>query len=96
MSDDEMVIAAIDGSLFKKLLALDFWQPIATAPKTSNWILARLKDGTEVQIHYACDLSGEEQPPFRGWFKKASWNGFVEVYPDPVEWKPVPPEVVNA
>lgn len=38
--------------------------------------------------HYACDLSGEEQPPFRGWFRPAG-GSFWEIDPPPVEWMPL-------
>ena len=37
-------------------------------------------------VHYACDVTGEDQPAFRGFFRH---NGkrFVEVV-DVVEWQP--------
>lgn len=33
-----------------------------------GWLEVMLWDGTVCLAHYARDLSGEEQPPFEGWF----------------------------
>lgn len=68
------------------------WQTMDTAVITGpvTWVMVRLKNGSEVKAHFACDLSGEEQPPFRGWFKRVgeghnAWN--MEVLP--VAWRPL-------
>lgn len=45
------------------------WRPIETAPRDATEVRVRLRDGRVVdRAHWACDLSGEKQPPFRGWF----------------------------
>lgn len=56
-----------------------------TAPKDCTWVLVELPDGSHTEAHWASDLSGEEQPAFRGWFERGD-RGFVEV-PDPVRWR---------
>jgi hypothetical protein len=62
------------------------WINMDGAPLDSRNIKVRDKDGKEFTAHYACDLSGEEQPPFKGWFTKLG-NSYVEVFP--VEWKKI-------
>lgn len=42
-------------------------------------------DGTICKAHWACDLSGEDQPPFIGWFTKCG-NGYREI-PQPMFWR---------
>jgi len=69
------------------------WQPIATAPKDASEIRVRMGDGSVVErAHWACDLSGEEQPPFRGWFTPVTdTNGRMSHYAqidEPVGWMP--------
>ncbi len=50
-----------------------------TAAKTA-WVLT----------HWAQDLSGEEQPPFRGWYTfRDGCQGFFEVPGKIVDWRPV-------
>jgi hypothetical protein len=52
------------------------WQPIETAPKGRDIVvLTKNRAGCHGYLiaHYASDLSGEEQPPFEGWFW---WTGF--------------------
>lgn len=67
------------------------WRPMQDAPKDGPivWIRAQLEDGTEVDVHWAQDLSGEEQPPFRGWYAAHATPsaGFYEV--KPLRWKPI-------
>lgn len=47
----------------------DDWKPILTAPRNATHLRVMMYDGTiHEDAHWACDLSGEEQPPFRGWF----------------------------
>jgi hypothetical protein len=48
------------------------------APRDASWIEAKLYTGEIIQVHFASDLSGEEQPPFEGWFKDAG-SYFSEV-----------------
>lgn len=63
------------------------WRPIRTAPKDATWIQVRMEDGTIHRAHWASNLSGEEQPPFEGWFvdRKTHFLGIHE----PKEWKPL-------
>ncbi len=56
--------------------------------KYTRWFMGRLKDGTEVPVHFAQDLSGEEQPPFKGFFKD---NGSYMAGVDLKEWRPFEP-----
>jgi hypothetical protein len=46
-----------------------FLRPMSEAPMDAVTILAETWDGQQIEIHHACDLSGEEQPLFRGWFE---------------------------
>lgn len=65
------------------------WQPIATAPKGVH-VMVRMADGTvHESAHWASDRSGEEQPPFEGWFirvdKERKELGFLGI-DDPIAW----------
>ena len=62
------------------------WQPMNEAPCDGTWVIGKLSDGRVVVMHWAEDLSGEEQPPFRGWFKSC---GSYMAGVDPVAWRPV-------
>jgi hypothetical protein len=69
------------------------WEPIETAPKNATKILAVYPGGSEVVVHWAQDLSGEDQPPFEGWFKddtdtNGNRTGYSAV-PEPAGWKPL-------
>jgi len=71
----------------------DDWQPITTAPQTTVDVRVKNANG-EFVAFYACDLSGEEQPPFKGWFIEnrdgnGKMLGYTEVHPRPTHWKPV-------
>lgn len=68
------------------------WRSMDTAPTKGPvvWVEVKLGDGRVVRAHYACDMSGEEQPPFRGWFEsvgEGSSRWFSGV--DPVAWRPI-------
>lgn len=68
-------------------------QPIATAPRDATEIklFVQQPDGNfygHTVGHWAQDLSGEEQPPFRGWFHKLG-NSYFEVSPAPTHWEPL-------
>jgi len=70
-------------------LQIKDWRLMSTAPKTSQWIEAILKDGATARIHWAQDLSGEAQPAFSGWFyEKVNGGMFYEIFPEPVRWRP--------
>lgn len=62
---------------------------IPPVPKNASWQRVRLASGEEHTAHWACDLSGEDQPPFRGWFIKAgSCSGFTQI-DEPTSWRPL-------
>lgn len=68
------------------------WRPMDTAPTTGPvvWVRVKCRDGRFVDAHFACDLSGEEQPPFRGWFEEVGQGHgrfMSEVFP--VGWRPL-------
>lgn len=80
------VLAAIE-QVFGKPEAGRAWRLGTTAPQSATWIEAILPDGTVVNAHWACDESGEDQPPFRGWFVQAG-TSYRQV-PSPVFWRPL-------
>ncbi|ACK82503.1 hypothetical protein [Methylorubrum extorquens] len=73
------------------------WQDISTAEKKSRpSIIVETEvtahgrtDKVEFIAHWAEDLSGEEQPPFRGWFY-ATGYGFAQLPGVPKRWRPLP------
>lgn len=64
------------------------WRPMRTGPMTGPVVdvEVKTKDGRVVEAHFARDLSGDEQPPFEGWFTRAG-SGFTQI--DPVAWRPI-------
>jgi hypothetical protein len=55
------------------------WLPMWAAVRSTKEIRVRTVDGAiHEPVHFAQDLSGEEQPPFSGWFKP-SGSGYAEV-----------------
>lgn len=65
------------------------------APKNTYPIqhVQLLMDGGEIvkDAHWAQDLSGEEQPPFIGWFiPDGTGRGYREVRGEPRAWAPMP------
>ena len=67
----------------------DSWQPIKTVPHNASWVEVKMRDGTVQRAHWASDLSGEEQPPFEGWF--VDRKTYMLGIPEPVAWRPCPP-----
>lgn len=66
-----------------------FWEKMELAPRSHLLMLrGKAKDGTVIEdMHWASDLSGEEQPPFQGWFvPNTAGRGFVQV--QPIAWQP--------
>lgn len=61
------------------------WKPISDAPRNATWINVRMKDGTVQRAHWASDLSGEEQPPFEGWFVRDG-ESFRQIA-QPMAWR---------
>lgn len=66
------------------------WFPMTIAPRNATAIKVKMRDGTIHQsAHWASDLSGEEQPPFQGWFiPNGVSNDGIE---DPLGWMPIEP-----
>jgi hypothetical protein len=70
------------------------WSRMSEAPRNASWVVVRNTAGEHV-AHWACDLSGEEQPPFKGWFRAVrDANGKVLMYAEiaggePEFWRPL-------
>lgn len=46
-------------------------ETVNTAPRNATWIMGYYADDKSTKIiHWAQDLSGEDQPPFQGWFNE--------------------------
>jgi hypothetical protein len=78
---------------------LNGWQPIETAPKNATEVLLLCPRGgrgwpstMRIVGHYAEDLSGSDQPPFKGWFQDTGY-GFRQIEPPPTHWAPLSPEL---
>jgi hypothetical protein len=57
------------------------WKPMRTAPKGGMHIRCMVADGTiHDDVHWASNLTGEEQPGFQGWFIPIK-NGFQQILP---------------
>jgi hypothetical protein len=69
-------------------MPLSDWRLMSSAPQNATWLEAKLEDGRTAKIHWAEDLSGSDQPPFRGWFYDAD-GYFYEIFPKPVRWRPL-------
>lgn len=66
------------------------WQSMNTAPKNATDVEVVTPDGNQVIAHYAENLSGEEQPAFRGWFTQVGTGRgayFREIKPS--RWRPL-------
>lgn len=77
------------------------WKPMSTAPKEATEIRVRMADGAVIErAHWACDLSGEDQPAFRGWFQPVvGSDGRVLHYAqigEPVGWSEIKAETGGA
>lgn len=62
------------------------WQDIESAPKDCSEFLGLDQSGVEHICHYACDMSGGDQPPFKGFFESKG-TYFAEV--NIIKWKPL-------
>lgn len=77
------------------------WKTMDRAPKDCTWIEVKsdleprrkfVPTKTKVYVaHWAQDLSGEEQPPFSGWFEGSPFAGGYSGVPDPYCWRPLIP-----
>lgn len=66
------------------------WNSMKDAPRNCKHVQVILRDGTiHKDAHFASDLSGEDQPPFEGWFIACGKPeyGFRGI-DDPIGWKP--------
>ncbi len=65
----------------------EIWFPLSTAPTRGRSIEVEVlcRNGTIKVAHYACDLSGEEQPAYRGWFERVTPTYNSEV--DAIAWR---------
>jgi len=64
------------------------WKAMVEAPKGQT-VEVLLKDGkTVTQAHWASDNSGEEQPPFEGWFVKSGISGYSQIR-NPIAWRKI-------
>lgn len=61
------------------------------APKNATWITVLMENGTTQNAHWAQDLSGEDQPMFRGWFIKSGDHDYSPI-DEPIAWKPIEKE----
>jgi hypothetical protein len=66
-------------------LALRDWRPMKFAPQNAEWVEVDSNWGIAL-AHFACDLSGSEQPPFIGWFVDVG-SYFSQVQPK--RWRPI-------
>lgn len=61
---------------------------MSSAPVNAKRVKVVTPDGkVHCDAHFAMDLSGEEQPPFIGWFVRGS-SGYRQI-PTPVGWLPL-------
>lgn len=63
------------------------WWFIETAPRNATEIEVMMENGEILVAHWACDLSGEEQPPFRGWFTRKTGCDYFTGIPTPALWR---------
>jgi hypothetical protein len=71
------------------------WRPISSAPKKAVEVLVLVptREGLprayRMVAHWASDTSGDEQPPFQGWFYWTG-HGFAQTPMEPTHWMPLP------
>jgi len=62
------------------------WKSIDEAPKGEIVEVMLPDEKTIVEAHWASDLSGEEQPPFEGWFTKCGEKSYSQIK-KPIAWR---------
>lgn len=72
-----------------RLFMRDGWQPVTTEQHHGKWLGVMMADGEIVRAHWAQDMSGEEQPPYRGWFER--FGTFMREVDAPILWKAIEP-----
>lgn len=60
----------------------DGWREMGSAPRDATTLEVLMHNRTTKHAHWAQDLSGEEQPIFRGWFDENRYQ--IE---DPIAWR---------
>lgn len=81
-------LAVVAGSVLLVDDPANPWRSMDRAPKDGTWVHVKIEKTQLIyRAHWAEDLSGEDQPPFRGWFQDAG-NYFREV-PTPYTWRPI-------
>lgn len=85
----ERISAALVESALAAPIGSEAWQPMASAPRNATWVQVKMKTGETMEAHWASDLSGEDQPPFEGWFTHGGENYFRWI-PDPIAWRAKP------
>lgn len=69
---------------------LEPWREINTTPKNCGEFEGLDKNGNIHIVHYACDLSGSDQPAFKGYFKWMGDNdGGYYAEQQIVKWRPI-------
>ena len=63
------------------------WQPMSTAPQNGEWIQVKIWNEKIYLAHFAEDLSGEDQPPFSGWFTNCGRD--YSSVGEPLGWQPL-------
>lgn len=101
--NDPRDLAAERQALLDRIEALEAGlkiRPIEEAAKNADWICGWFKVGFTIRpipIHWASDLSGEEQPPFQGWFEANGSSGFREAdMKNFIGWEPLNEKAARA
>lgn len=90
-AEEALLAAGIERMQPPEQRGAGYWRDMASAPRDSSWIQV-LSGCGKVEIgHYACDLSGGDQPPYRGWFKAPAEPGGAYIQIEaPAGWRPIP------
>jgi len=68
------------------------WRGMASAPRDASEIIVRMPKkgwpGYYRQIAHWAEGGGDDQPPFRGWFRFMA-DGYVELPVEPTGWMPL-------
>ena len=69
------------------------WRPMREAQKDSTSVTVLMRDGTVHRIaHWASNTSGEEQPPYEGWFVHKLDGNYNVGIPEPIGWRKIQAE----
>lgn len=71
-------------------LLINDWCPISAPYPRGKDLEVELPDHSVCVAHWASDLSGEEQPPYQGWFTAETGGGRRVCYrqiPRPIAWR---------